>query len=82
MCDSSDDEDIPWSMLRLSKYLFSCEYENLPVMDSHIQTCQPSADWDIPFRELLAECPLPSTASDSSNSDMDQYQQSHKHLHH
>jgi len=37
--------------------------------DSHVQTCQPSADWDLPARELLAECAPPYTASDSDDSD-------------
>ena len=42
MCDSSDDEEIPLSILQLFKDLFSCEYENLPRIDSQIHTCQPS----------------------------------------
>jgi len=45
------------------------DYEKLPGIDSHLQTCQPSADWDLPARELLAECVPPCTASDSDNSD-------------
>ena len=31
--DSSEDDEIPLSVLRLSKDLFSCEYENLPGID-------------------------------------------------
>ena len=36
---------------------------------NQIQTCLPSADWDLPVGELLAECAQPCTASDSDNSD-------------
>jgi hypothetical protein len=45
------------------------DYEKLPGIDNHVQTCQSSADWDLPARELLAECAQPCTASDSDNSD-------------
>jgi len=45
------------------------DYEKLPGIDSHVQTCQPSADWDLPARELQAECVPPCTPSDSDNSD-------------
>ena len=64
-CDPSDDDEIPLSMLRLFKDLFSCKYENLPGIDSQIQTCLPSADLDLPVRE----CPPPYTSSDSDTSD-------------
>jgi len=45
--DSSDDDEIPLSVLRLSKDLFGCDYEKLPGIDNHVQT---SADWDLPAR--------------------------------
>ena len=56
-------------MLRLSKNSFIYEYENLPSIDNQIQTYQPSTDWNLPARVLLAECDSPYTASESDNSD-------------
>ena len=45
------------------------DYEKLLGIDSHVQTCQPSANWDLPARELLAECAPPCTANVSNNND-------------
>ena len=56
MCDSSDDDEISLSMLRLSKDLFSFDCDNLPGIDSQIQTCQRSADWDLPVRVTGRVC--------------------------
>ena len=56
-------------MLWLTKDLFSREYENLPSIESQIETCQPSADWDLPVRVLLTECAPSCMASDSDNSE-------------
>ena len=58
-------------MLRLSNDAFSCDYGNRSGIDAQIQTCKPSADWDLPVRELLAECVPPCTASDNNNTDSD-----------
>ena len=64
--DSSDDDEINLFMLRISKDLFSCGQIGI---DNQIQTGQLFADWDLPIRELLAECAPPCTATDSGNSD-------------
>jgi len=69
MCYSSGEGEISLFMLRLPKDLFSCEYDTLPVIVNQIQTCQPSADWILPVRKLLAECTPLYRTSDSNNSD-------------
>ena len=47
MRDSTADVEIPLLVLWLSKDLFGCDYEKLPDIDSHVQICQPSTDWDL-----------------------------------